>query len=128
MRKKNIIAKVGNFEITKDAGTVYDYLRIKSISGDWGVTYRDDNEMYGKIVAMCGNEEYQDTLEQTILYIFYCTNTLIDSEFATDFFTALENMHTRMVNALPEPTEKEQQDAITEIEVLEEGKRIIGID
>ena len=32
-KKKNVIARVGNFEITKESGAEHDYIRIKAISG-----------------------------------------------------------------------------------------------
>ena len=52
-KKKNVIARVGNFEITKDSGAEHDYLRIKAISGSWGITHRDDSQMYGAWLMMC---------------------------------------------------------------------------
>ncbi len=125
MSKKNIIARVGNFEITKDGGSEHDYLRIKSVSGHWGVTYRDDNEMYGKIMAMVRNEEYHETLQMTVLYIYYASSTLIDSEFAKDYFTALEAMRDRMAEIKPNPTEEENNAAIDEVAIMEEAKKVL---
>ena len=126
MSKKNIIARVGNFEITKDGGSEHDYLRIKSVSGHWGVTYRDDNEMYGKIMAMVRDKEYAQTLEFTIIYLFNTTSILIDAEFANDYFSALERMRDRMVAAAPTPTEAEEDEAIAEAEVMEDMKNLIN--
>ena len=126
MSKKNIIARVNNFEITKDGGSEHDYLRIKSVSGHWGVIYRDDNEMYGKIMAMVHDKEYAQTLEFTIIYLFNTTSILIDAEFANDYFSALERMRDRMVAAAPTPTEAEEDEAIAEAEVMEDMKNLIN--
>lgn len=127
MSKKNILARVGNFEITKDGGSEHEYLRIKSISGHWGITYRDDNEMYGKIMAMINNEDYADTLEHTIVYLYHCTTILIDKQFGIDFLIALEAMKDRMIASSPLPTEKEEAEAITEVEIMEETKKILNV-
>ncbi|MDE7346072.1 MAG: hypothetical protein K2N48_04930 [Muribaculaceae bacterium] len=118
MSKKNIIARVGNFEITKDGGSEHDYLRIKSVSGHWGVTYRDDNEMYGKIMAMVRDKEQAKHLELYVLHIYYTTNIVIDEQFALDFIIALEAMRDRMAKAQGEPTEEEEAEAIKEAEAF----------
>lgn len=125
MSKKNVIARVGNFEITKDGGSEHEYLRIKTISGDWGVTYRDDNEMYGKIMAMVRDPEYAKTLELHVLHLFYTTTILIDQQFAMDFMIALEAMRDRMAKAAGEPTEEEEAEAIKEAEVMEDLKNLL---
>ena len=125
MSKKNIIARVGNFEITKDGGSGHDYLRIKSVRGHWGVTYRDDNEMYGKIMAMVRDKEQAKHLELYILHIYYTTNIVIDEQFAIDFMIALEAMRDRMAKAQGEPTEEEEAEAIKEAEVMEDIKNTL---
>lgn len=118
MSKKNTIARVGNFEITKEESPYYDYLRIKSVSGHWGVTYRDDNEMYGKIMAMVSDKEHAKHLELYVLHIYHTTSIVIDEQFALDFMVALEAMRDRMAKAQGEPTEAEEDEAIREMEAL----------
>lgn len=122
MSKKNIVAQVGAFEITKDCGTEHDYLRIKSKAGHWGISYRDDNEMYGRIMAMVRDKEYAKTLEFTIVYMYECTSMLVDGQFAIDFMTALNAMKERIAASIPEPTEEEEAEAIKEAEVMEDMK------
>lgn len=128
MSKKNVIARVGNFEITTDGGSEYKYLRIKTISGNWGVTYRDDNEMYGKIMTMCRDKEYAKMLEWHVLHLFYTTTILIDEQFAVDFLIALEAMRDRMAKAQGEPTEEEEDEAIAEMEAIENAKKLLSSD
>ena len=126
MSKKNIIARVGNFEITKDVGSEHDYLRIKSVSGHWGVTYRDDNEMYGKIMAMVRDPDYAKALELYVLHIYHTTSIVIDEQFALDFMVALEAMRDRMAKAQGEPTEEEEAEAIKEAEVMEDVRELLN--
>lgn len=123
MSRKNLIARVGGFEITKEAHPEHDYLRIKTVSGDWGVSYRDDNEMYGKILAMRGDEGH---LGLFVTHIFYATSITIDEEFALDFQIALAAMRDRMAKASPIPTEEEENEAIKEMETFEDVKEVLG--
>lgn len=125
-KKKNVIARVGNFEITKDCGPEHDYLRIKAIGGHWGIAYRDDNEMYGKILAMAAREEFAATLEHTIVFLYTFTNMLVDVEFVNDFAKAVTAMQERLAAAQPVPTEKEEADALAEAEIMEEIKDVFN--
>lgn len=125
MKRKNLIKRTGNFEITIDGGSEYKYLRIKSVSGHWGVTYRDDNEMYGKILAMARNLEYEETLERTIVYLFHCTTMPIDEQFALDFLAATQAMKDRLANLIPEPTEEEEDNALNEAEAILSANAIL---
>lgn len=121
-KKKNIIARVGNFEIHKDSGPEHDYLRIKAVNGNWGISYRDDNEMYGKMLAMVKDKSYADTLEHTIVFLYHFTNMTVDVEFVNDFCAISAAMQERKGKSKPEPTEQEEADAIAEVEMMEEIK------
>lgn len=122
-KKKNIIARVGNFEITKESGPKHDYLRIKAVNGHWGISYRDDNEMYGKILGAVKDPALADTLEATVYFLFSFTNTMVDKEFTTDFAAVWFTMQERKGKSKPEPTEQEEADAIAEVQMMEEIKK-----
>jgi hypothetical protein len=122
-KKKNVIARVGNFEIHKESGPEYDYLRIKAVNGHWAIMYRDDNEMYGKMLAMVKDKSYADTLEHTIVYLYTFTNMLVDVEFVNDFAKAVHAMQERVAASQPAPTEQEETDAIAEVQMMEEIKK-----
>lgn len=124
-KKKNVIARVGNFEITKENGAEHDYIRIKAISGSWGITHRDDSPMYGAWLMMCKDPEYRKGMEVIITMSYALTNSLLDKEFVEDFFNALDAMGKRKVAAAPIPTEQEEADAITEVEMMEEVKKTL---
>lgn len=125
-KKKNVIARVGNFEITKESGPEHDYIRIKAINGHWGLMYRDDNEMYGKILASIKDPTLAETLEATVYFLYQFTNTMVDKEFTTDFAAAYFTMQERKAKSEPQPTEQEEADAIAEVEMLEELKKAIN--
>lgn len=121
-KKKNIIARVGNFEIHKDSGE-HDYIRIKAVNGHWGISYRDDNEMFGKIIAAINDPALTETLEATVYFLFQFTNTMVDKEFVTDFAAVYFTMQERKNKEKPEPTEQEQTNTIAEVEMMEEIKK-----
>lgn len=124
-KKKNVIARVGNFEITKESGPEHDYIRIKAIGGNWGIMHRDDSPMYGVWLAMCKDPEYKQGLEVIIVMSYHLTNSIFDGDFVRDFFNALDAMVKRKVAAAPVPTEQEEADAITEVDMLEEVKKTL---
>lgn len=125
-KKKNVIARVGNFEITKDGSADHDYLRIKAINGHWAIMHRDDSPMYGVWLMMCKDPEYRKGMEVIITMSYALTNSILDKEFVEDFFNALDAMGTRKVEAAPIPTEQEEADAVAEVQMMEEIKKDLG--
>lgn len=122
-KKKNVIARVGNFEIHKESGPEHDYLCIKAINGSWAIMHRDDSPMYGAWMMMCKDPEYRKGMEVIIAMSYHLTNSILDKEFVEDFFNALDAMGKRRVEAAPIPTEQEEADAIAEVEMMEEAKK-----
>lgn len=125
-KKKNVIARVGNFEIVKDSSVEHDYIRIRAINGHWSITHRDDSPMFGVWMAMCKDSEYAKGMEVIITMSYTLTNSLLDEKFVEDFFNALDAMGKRKVEAAPIPTEQEESDAISEVQMMEEIKKTIG--
>ena len=124
-KKKIVIARVGNFEITKESGAEHDNIRIKAISGSWGVTHRDDSPMYGAWLMMCKDPEYRKGMEVIITMSYHLTNSILDKEFVEDFFNALDARDKRRVANAPIPTEQEEADAIAEVQMMEEVKKTL---
>lgn len=124
-KKKNVIARVGNFEITKESGAEHDYIRIKAISGSWGVTHRDDSPIYGAWLMMCKDPEYRKGMEVIITMSYHLTNSILDKEFVEDFFNALDAMGKRRVANAPVPTEQEEADAIAEVQMMDDAKKML---
>lgn len=123
-KRKNIIARVGNFEITKESGAEHDYIRIKAISGSWGITHRDDSPMYGAWMAMIKDPEYtREWLQMRITMEYTMSQMLYDEGFLRDWWKAIKEFSERMVANAPIPTEQEEADAIAEVEMMEEVKK-----
>lgn len=123
-KKKNAIARVGNFEITKENGAEHDYIRIKAISGSWGITHRDDSPMYGTWLAMCKDPEYKQGLEVRCVMEYTMSQMLYDEGFLRDWWKAIDEFQKRKVANAPVPTEQEEADAIAEVEMMEEVKKM----
>ena len=124
-KKKNVIARVGNFEITKESGPEHDYIRIKAISGNWGIMHRDDSPMYAVWLAMCKDPEYKQGLEVRCVMEYTMSQMFYDEGFLRDWWKAIDDFNKRKVAAAPVPTEQEEADAIAEVEMMEEIKKEI---
>lgn len=120
MSKKNkLIARIGNFELTKDHGAEHSFIRLNAVGGSWGVSFRDDNPMYGLWSIMAADHEYAHGMEILVTMMYTLSNSLLDAGFVRDYFNALEAMSKRKVDALGEPTEKESAEAAYEAELLQ---------
>lgn len=124
-KKKNVIARVGNFEITKDSSAEHDYIRIKAIGGHWGIMHRDDSPMYGIWLAMCKDPDGKQWLKMRIVMEFTMSQMLFDESFLRDWWKAFDELQKRKVAAAPVPTVQEEADAIAEVEMMEEIKKEI---
>lgn len=124
-KKKNVIARVGNFEITKERGPEHDYIRVKAIGGHWGVMHRDDSPMYGVWLAMCKDPEYKQGLEVRCVMEYTMSQMLYDEGFLQDWWKAIDEFNKRRVANAPVPTEQEEADAIAEVQMMEEVKKTL---
>lgn len=124
-KKKNVIARVGGFEIVKDSGAEHDYIRVRAVGGHWSITHRDDSKMFGAWAAMCKDPGYERALEMRCLIEYTMSQMLYDEGFLRDWWKAVEDFHGRKVEAAPDPTEREEDDAIAEVQMLDEAKKII---
>lgn len=124
-KKKNVIARIGNFEITKESGPEHDYIRIKAVGGHWGIMHRDDSPMYGVWLAMCKDPEYKQGLEVRCAMEYTMSQMLYDEGFLHDWWKAINEFNKRKVANAPTPTEQEEADAIAEVEMMEEVKKEI---
>lgn len=123
-KRKNVLARVGNFEITRD-GAEHEYVRIKTIDGHWGVSLRDDSRMFGVWLMLCRDEEMRRSVEVLLTMYYHLTNMAVDKEFADDFFAAFGRKMERDAAAAPVPTEEESDTAAQEAAVIEMSQRQI---
>lgn len=122
-KKKNVIARVGNFEITKESEPEHDYIRIKAINGHWAIMHRDDSPMYGVWLAMCKDPEGKHWLEMRTVIEFTMSQMLYDEGFLRDWWKAIDEFNKRKVANAPVPTDQEEADAIAEVQMMEEVKK-----
>lgn len=118
-KKKNVIARVGNFEIVKENGSGHSYVRIKAINGHWALMHRDDSVMYAMWAEMSKSPEYKRSMEILLTMTYTLTTQFVDAEFTQDFFKAWEGLMTRRAESTDEPTEEENEQAIAEVEMIE---------
>lgn len=125
---KNVIARVGNFEIIKENGSEHNYVRIKAINGHWALMHRDDSVMYAMWAEMCKSSGYKPSMEVLLTMTYALTTQFVDAEFTQDFFKAWEGLMMRRAETAPESTEEENQQAIAEVEMMEAVKEAVKED
>lgn len=118
-KKKNVIARVSNFEIVKENGSGHSYIRIKAINGHWALMHRDDSIMYGAWLEMCKSPDYKPSMEVLLVMAYTLTTQFVDAEFTQEFFKAWEGLMMRRAESTPEPTDEENEQAIAEAEMIE---------
>lgn len=120
MSNKKIIARVGNFIVTKENGNGMDWVSIKAVSGFWTFRFREDNQMYHTVVMLCENDNLHTYLEGWINSVYVLGNTTPDLEFFEAFYNAFDSMNNRKKNK-PVP-EEEDKEILKEMKALEEMK------
>lgn len=120
MNNKKIIARVGNFIVTRENGNGMDWVSIKAVSGFWTLRFREDNQMYHTVVMLCENDNLHAYLEGWINSVYVLGNTTPDLEFFEAFYNAFDSMNNRRgKEPLPEEEDKE---ILKEMKALEEMK------
>lgn len=120
MNNKKIIARVGNFIVTRENGNGMDWVSIKAVSGFWTLRFREDNQMYHTVVMLCENDNLHTYLEGWINSVYVLGNTTPDLEFFEAFYNAFDSMNNRKKNK-PVP-EEEDKEILKEMKALEEMK------
>lgn len=119
MKKKDVLAEIGSFEVTIDRGSAFDFLRIRSKSGNWMMSYRSDNPMFGILRSMCTNKELVKGAEVVVVMAYHLTNSILDKEFVEDFFKLLEALNQRALDKAPKATVKEDAQALEEMRTID---------
>lgn len=120
MNNKKIIARVGNFIVTRENGNGMDWVSIKAVSGFWALRFREDNQMYHTVVMLCENDNLHTYLEGWINSVYVLGNTTPDLDFFEAFYNAFDSMNNRKKNK-PVP-EEEDKEILEEMKALEEMK------
>jgi len=113
-KKKNEII-VGEFVITRDSGTPFDFMKITSKSGNWSMRIRQDQSVFEVIRELAKDESTHGYFETWIQIIYLMCTTVPDLEFIGEFaesYTAL--------------TKRQEKHALSDEEdakILEEERR-----
>lgn len=118
--EKNVIARVGNFVITKESGNGMDWVSVKAVSGFWTVRYREDSRMYGMLVMMSKNKALEKYLENWVTALYTMAQSTPDLKFYEEFMHAYQGLTERA--KLPEATEEEDKEALEEVKMEQEMK------
>lgn len=95
MNNKKIIARFGNFIVTRENVNGMDWVSIKTVSGFWTLRFREDNQMYHTVVMLCENDNLHTYLEGWINSVYVLGNTTPDLEFFEAFYNAFDSMNNR---------------------------------
>lgn len=111
----------GNFTVTRESGKEFDHIRIKAVSGIWGVSFRSDNEQFERIRMMANDKQFKSYFESWITMVYLVSNGMPDLDFIGDFFESYNAMNERFISA--SKTISDEEDA----KIIEEEKKIIEI-
>lgn len=123
MSEKKVIARMGNFIVTKESGNGMEWVSVKASSGFWTVRFREDNQMYHTVLTLCENEDLHAYLEGWINYVYVSSNATPDLEFFEQFYNAYDAMNKRRQ---AEPlSDKEDAEILEDVKAMEEMKEEI---
>ena len=76
----------GNFTVTRESGKDFDWIRIKAVSGFWGISFRSDNEQFERIRMMANDKQFKSYFESWITMVYLVSNGMPDLDFMGEFF------------------------------------------
>lgn len=124
MSKKNKpLATFGGFYLTEDSNNDFSYMRLRSLSGNWSLSFRSDSAVYGIWKSMAKDDSSISAMECLATMYYHMTHTLPDEGFVQGFFALLESLHKRKETASTAPPEEEQESARKEIAAIEALER-----
>lgn len=117
MDNKNIIARVGNFIVTKESGNGMDWISVKASSGFWTMRFRQDNMMFRMVDGMAGDENLHAYLESWVKMCYLMSNCMPDLDFMEEFYKSYTGWCDRQTKQ--EEVLSDEEDA----KILEEERR-----
>lgn len=118
-KKKNVVARLGNFVITQESGNGFDWVSVRAVSGFWTVRYRSDGQVYSMIMQTASDESLHPYLENWIVALYVMAQAIPDLDFYADFHKAYTEMNARMQET---HTEEEDRENLNLVRTLEEMK------
>lgn len=111
----------GNFTVTRESGKDFDWIRIKAVSGFWGISFRSDNEQFERIRMMANDKQFKSYFESWITMVYLVSNGIPDLDFMGEFFESYNAMNERFISASKAISDED------DAKIIEEEKKIIEI-
>lgn len=94
------IRQISNYVIYhEDLGDNVKQFVIKAVSGNWALTFRNDNHQYSLINTFVYDDEKYTHLEPALAAWFITTNSILDEEYFIDITNATNALVERLKGA-----------------------------
>ena len=114
MKKKKVIAKFGNFEVTMEQGNGHDWLAVRAVTGIWTLRFRDDTSAFTFLTMLCKDENMRKYMECWVTANYAMTTSFPDMAYYEEFFKFFSAMEERKLACMNENSGsgKEEDDKI----------------
>lgn len=119
-KSRNLLCRLGNFEVTRESGKHHDYVRIRTSDGNWELWHRDDALQYGLWLQMVKDESMHVWLQMLCVMFYYITSLPQDKESVKAVFTSLNDLMQRIQARQLEHTQEESDEAVEEMAVFQQ--------
>lgn len=103
---------IGGFEVVKTNENNLDYVVVSSISGDWGVKYREDTLAFHMFDGTESDEDW-DALHVIMCNSFW-VSTIFDAKLQHDVVKASERLMKRLQKNAPVVSDEENEEILNE--------------
>ena len=110
--------QIHNFVVLKYKIDKTSFIKVSTVSGDWSVSYREDNIMY--LTLDMAEESQYEGIYNVMVGMYGACNT-VDQEFTKELFGALHRFYERLKSKQPAVSEEENA------KVLKDEKRIVEL-
>ena len=110
--------QIHNFVVLKYKIDKTSFIKVSTVSGDWSVSYREDNIMY--LTLDMADESQYEGIYNVMVGMYGACNT-VDQEFTKELFGALHRFYERLKSKQPAVSEEENA------KVLKDEKRIVEL-
>ena len=94
------IRQISNYVVYhEDLGDNIKKFIIKSVSGNWSLSFRNDNHQYQLIESFIYDDDKYEALESALAAWYITTNAILDEEFFLDITNATNSLMERLYGA-----------------------------
>ena len=89
------IRQIDNYVIYQESDEDYKYYVVKSVSGAWKLTYRNDTSQYNVIDYFVYRDEELEAFSAVLGFWFLTTNVLLDGQLITEVVESINQLVNR---------------------------------